>query len=96
MHHSMSGGWWPTAAQGMVYRNPRTWAPKLPIRLDQLVDHLSQQLLHQHASPVLVTACCRAVGYRPAEKITKAHPVMFWGIPSLLNTILDSPDFFHR
>jgi hypothetical protein len=96
MHHSMAGGWWPSQAQGMVYRSPRRWAPKLPIRLDQLVDHLSQQLLHQHASSVLVKACCRAVGYDMDAKITRAHPVMAWGIPSLLTTILDSPDFFHR
>ncbi len=96
MHHSMAGGWWPNKSQGMVYRSPRKWAPKLPIRLDELVDHLSQQLLHQHATPVLVKACCRAVGYDGDEKITKAHPVMFWGIPSLLTTILDSPDFFQR
>jgi hypothetical protein len=80
----------------MVYRNPRKWAPRLPIRLDELVDHLSQQLLHQHATPVLVKACCKAVGYHPDEKITKAHPVTFWGIPSLLTTVLDSPDYFLR
>jgi hypothetical protein len=80
----------------MVYRLPRTWAPKLPIRLDQLVDHLSQQLLHQHATPVLVKACCRAVGYDPHEKITHLHPVLAWGISSLLTTLLDSPEFFQR
>jgi hypothetical protein len=96
MHHSMAGGWWPNAAQGMVYRNPRKWAPKLPVRLDQLVDHLSQQLLHRHATPVLVKACSAAVGYDADEKITKWHPVVFGGMPTLLTTILDSPEFFHR
>jgi hypothetical protein len=80
----------------MVYRKPARWLPKLPLRLDQLVDHLSQQLLHQHATPVLVKACCKAVGYRGDEKITARHPVTTWGIPSLLSTILDSPDFFER
>ena len=96
MHHSMSGAYWPNAAQGMVYRNARKWLPKLPIRLDQLIDHLSQQLLHQHASKVLVKAGCKAVGYPMDEKITKGHPIVHAGIPSLLTTILDSPDFFHR
>ena len=96
MHHSMSGGWWPSAAQGMVYRDLRTWVPELPIRLDELIDHLSQQLLHQHATPVLMKACCRAVGYHPDEKITRRHPVRYYGIQPLLNTVLDSPDFFLR
>ncbi len=99
MHHSMTGGWWPTKAQGMVYRNLKTWVPavgKAGIRLDELVDHLSQQLLHQHATPVLVKAACRAVGYDADEKITKMHPVRFYGIASLLNTVLDSPEFFQR
>jgi hypothetical protein len=96
MHHSMTGGWWPSAAQGMVYAKPAKWVPKLPLRLDQLVDHLSQQLLHQHATPVLVKACTKAVGYRGDEKITRRHPVLSYGIPSLLSTILDSPDFFQR
>jgi hypothetical protein len=45
---------------------------------------------------VLVKACCRAVGYDRNEKITRIHPVTAWGIPSLLTTILDSPDFFLR
>jgi hypothetical protein len=96
MHHSMAGAWWPNAAQGMVYRNARSWVPQLPIRLDQLIDHLSQQLLHRHASTVLVKAGCKAVGYPMDEKLTKYHPVVNAGIPSLLMTILDSPDFFHR
>jgi hypothetical protein len=96
MHHSMSGSWWPTRAQGMVYRKPAKWIPQMPMRLDELIDHLSQQLLHQHASPVLVKACCRAVGYDRDEKITRTHPLTAWGIPSLLTTILDSPDFFLR
>jgi len=80
----------------MVYRNLKTWVPAVGIRLDQLIDHLSQQLLHQHATPVLVKAACRAVGYDPDEKITTMHPVRFYGISSLLNTVLDSPDFFQR
>lgn len=96
LHHNMSGGWWPTRAQGMVYRKPKQWLPKLPIRLDQLVDHLSRQLLHQRATPALVKACSRAVGYPPNERITARHKLLGYGIPSLLTTILDSPDFFHR
>ena len=50
----------------------------------------------QHATLVLVQACCRAVGYDPHEEITPDHPVVFYGISSLLSTILDSPDFFQR
>ncbi len=96
LHHSMSGGWWPTRAQGMVYRNPRQWVPKLPIRLDQLIDHLSRQLLHQRATPALVKAGCRAVGLPPKERITRHHQLLGWGIPALLTTVLDSPEFFHR
>ena len=96
MHHSMSGGWWPNAAQGMVYRKPRKWVPELPIRLDQLIDHLSQQMTGRHAPKLLVEAGCKAVGYPMDTKITRTHPIVMYGIPSLLSIILDSPDFFRR
>jgi Protein of unknown function (DUF1800) len=96
MHHSMSGAWWPNAAQGMVYRKPRKWVPELPIRLDQLIDHLSQQILHRHASRRMVEAGCKAVGYPMDTKITGTHPIVMYAIPSLLTIILDSPDFFRR
>jgi uncharacterized protein (DUF1800 family) len=96
LHHSMAGMWWPSPGQGMVYRPTGTWLPKLPVRLDELIDFLSQQVLHQHATPVLVKAGCRAVGYQANEKITRVHPVMQWGIQSLLSTLLDSPENFVR
>jgi hypothetical protein len=36
------------------------------------------------------------VGYDPHEMITKMHPVRFYGIASLLTTVLDSPEYFQR
>jgi hypothetical protein len=96
VHHAMAGRWSPSATQGMVSRAPQTWLPPLPVRLDQLVDHLSQQLLHQHASIYLVRTCCQAVGYDMDQEITTTHPVATSGIPVLLGTILDSSDFLLR
>jgi uncharacterized protein (DUF1800 family) len=96
LHHSMAGGWWPNASQGVVYRSLKSWVPQKTLRLDELVDHLSQQLLHQHATPVLVKAACTAVGYDADEAIDRRHPVRLYGISTLLTTILDSPEFFQR
>jgi uncharacterized protein (DUF1800 family) len=96
LHHSMAGGWWPNASQGVVYRSLKSWVPQKTLRLDELIDHLAQQLLHQHATPVLVKAGCKAVGYDADEAIDRRHPVRSYGVSTLLTTILDSPEFFQR
>ena len=94
-HYVMSGGWWPTA--GITYRAPRgRGRPHAPIRFDMLVDHLSQQILHQRSTAALLEACCNAVGAEPEDRITTCHAVLRWDFPRLLTTFLDSPDFYLR
>jgi Protein of unknown function (DUF1800) len=93
-HYGMSGGWWPT--KDVRHREPKERIPKWDIRFDQLVDHLSQELLHQHSTAQLLQACCEAVGVRPKEKIDKEHALVEWQMPRLLTVFLDSPDFFTR
>ena len=71
--------------------------PSCPIRFDTLVDHLSQEILHQRSTAALLEACCEAVGARPARRGSPATtPVMQWDFPRLLTTFLDSPDFYLR
>lgn len=94
IHYTMSGGWWPNKA--IRYREPVAWLPKPKVRFDALVDHMSQELLHRHSTPVLLKACCEAVAVKPHAHIDKDHPVVRWLMPRLLTTFLDSPAFFGR
>ena len=57
--------------KGIKYRKPEAWAPRLPIRFDQLVDHISQGILHRKATPTLVRACCEA---HRATRQTRGSP----------------------
>jgi uncharacterized protein (DUF1800 family) len=94
IHLTLSGGWWPTV--GTHYRRPRQWLPGSRVRFDRFVDHLSRELLHRRADDRLLKACCDATGCRPHEQIDKEHGLIQWGMPRLLTTFLDSPDFFSR
>lgn len=94
LHYDLAGGWWPTA--GTHYRSPRQWLPDTPVRFDDLVDHLAQQVLGRHASRRLVKACSQAVDVRPGARITPTHDLVRWSFPRLLVTLLDSPDHLTR
>ncbi len=94
VHLDMAGGWWPK--KGATYHPPTWWAPKLPIRFDMLVDHLSQVILHRRSTSALLKACCQALEVEPHEKITREHGVLKWNMHRLLGTFLDSPAFLTR
>lgn len=94
IHYSMSGGWWPTV--DIEQRNPRHWVPELGMRFDELVEHLSHQLLHRRSNARILQACSEAVGVRPGEKIDEDHSLLDWAMPRLLTVFLDSPDFLTR
>jgi len=92
-HQSVAAGW-ADAATG--YRDPQKWLPGRHPRFDELVDHLSHQLLHKPSSKRLLKACCAAVDVKPYEPIDKEHELVQWQFPRLLTTILDSPDHLSR
>jgi uncharacterized protein (DUF1800 family) len=94
VHYTLSGGWWPTV--GTRYRKPADWLPKPRLRFADLVDHLSRELLHRRASDRLLQACCDATGCKPKEWVDEEHELVQWGMPRLLTTFLDSPDFLSR
>ena len=89
LHVTMSGGWWPTV--GVTYRPRESWLPGPTCTLEQLVQHLSVQMLSRHATPALVTACAQVTGYAPGTTVTATHPVARWMLPWVLSTLLDSP-----
>jgi uncharacterized protein (DUF1800 family) len=89
IHVTMSGGWWPTT--GATYRTVASWLPGATFTLEQLVRHLSVQVLSQTATPALVTAVSQVVGYSPGTTMTASHPVARWMFPQVLTTLLDSP-----
>ena len=43
------------------------WMPGPAVRFDELVDHLSQQLLHRHSDARLLKACSKAVDVQPKD-----------------------------
>ena len=89
LHVSMAGGWWPTV--GATYRTPASWLPGTSFTLEQLVQHLSVQVLSQHSSSALVTACSQVTGYPPDTVLTANHAIVRWMFPWVLATLLDSP-----
>ena len=93
-HYTLSGGWWPT--KGAHYVEPVDRLPEDRMRFQDLVDHLSRQILHQRASDRLLRACCDATGCKPREWVDKHHGVVAWDMPRLLTTFLDSPEFMSR
>ena len=84
------------ASTDIHYRTPTSWLPQPSVRFDVLVDHMSQQILHRHASATLLQACCQAVDARPGTVVDRDHPVLRWLFPRLLTTFLDSPQHFRR
>ncbi len=97
-HWAMAGTWWPS--QGITYRSPASWLPRKRLRLDQLVDHLSQQLLGRASSAALLKACVEVCPddwkVVASTMIDVEHPVVRWGFHRLLVTVLDSPEHFTR
>ncbi len=94
MHYSMAGGWWPT--RDLRYKSPKSWLPAKKVRFDDLVEHLSQEILSRAASKQLLKACCQSTGLRRSTRIDRKHALIKWGMPMLLTTLLDSPDHMTR
>ena len=89
LHVTMAGGWWPTV--GATYRSRESWLPGTSFTLEQLVQHLSVEVLSQTAPASLVTACVQVTGYAAETVLTASHPLARWMLPWVLATLLDSP-----
>ena len=94
MHYAMAGGWWPR--NELAYKSPKSWLPEKRLRFEDLVEHLSQELLSRPATKQLTEACCQALALKPGTKIDKDHSVVQWQMPLLLTTLLDSPAHMTR
>ena len=80
-HRALSGGWSPK--EGASYRTRQSWLPEVPIRFDQLVDHLAHQLLHRRSTARLLKASCQAVSVGSDEVITGSHQLVRSQMPSV-------------
>ena len=94
VHYSIAGGWYPTTA--VRYRTPKEWMPRLPARFDEVLDHVSRQILARPASDNLLHAACTATEIKRYERITHDHPLLIWKMPRLLHTVLDTPTHMTR
>ncbi len=94
LHFALSGRWWPT--EDIAYKSPTDWLPRQRLRFDLFVDHLCQQVLHTRSTPVLLQACCEAVGVQPDTVMSADHAVLKWSFARLMSTLLDSPSHLTR
>lgn len=94
MHSSMASAGWPS--QQIHYRSATSWLPAKKVRFDELVDHLSIELLSRPASKRLTEACCESLGVKPSTRFKKDDANVEWQMPMLLTTILDSPTHMTR
>ena len=94
LHASTAGGWWPRL--GITYRTPLDWAPTLPTTFDVVVDHVVRTTLFIPCTPTMLLAACVATDCQPTEVIGRAHPLITRGFPSLLVSILDTPEHVSR
>jgi uncharacterized protein (DUF1800 family) len=94
VHYSMAGRWW--RKEDVTYRTPEAWMPAPSLRFDELVNHLSTQLLGKRVPARLLRACMEATGLAADTTITSSHAVIRWQFAILLTTLLDSPDHMHR
>jgi uncharacterized protein (DUF1800 family) len=94
VHWQLAHGHYPDEA--VRYKAPMKWMPAPAVRFDELVDHLSQQLLHRHSDGRLLKACSKAVDVRPKDYIIEDHELIEWKFGRLLATILDSPAHYSR
>lgn len=94
VHFSMAGGWWPS--KDVTYVPPAQRLPAASVRFDQLVDHLSHQILGRPADALLQTAAAQAVGLDAATVITAEHGLVRWNMARLLTVFLDAPTHFTR
>jgi Protein of unknown function (DUF1800) len=94
VHWGLAHGYWPSEA--VRFKKPMQWMPGPAVRFDELVDHLSQQLLHRHSDARLLKAASKAVDVRPKDYIIEDHELIQWKFGHLLATVLDSPAHFSR
>ena len=94
MHWGMAGGWWPIGE--VRYRRPTAFLPESGIRFDELVDHLSREMLGRPSTSLLLKAACQGCDVDPAEAVTRRHAVMDWKFPRLVAVLLDSPAHMTR
>lgn len=94
MHWYVSAGYFPR--QGITYRRPADWLPGPRLPFDDLVDHLSQQLLGRSASRQLVSAASTACQVGSRDTITRKHPLVRHHMHRLLCTVLDTPEHMTR
>ncbi|WP_168929649.1 DUF1800 domain-containing protein [Nocardioides sp. GY 10127] len=94
IHWVLAGGWWPN--KGITYRTATEWAPTLPVRFDQLVDHLARQVHGRASNANLLRAACEAVQADPDTTVTSSHAAVTWRFSRLLGALLDHPRHYSR
>lgn len=92
MHWNMAGGWWP--ADQVKFRDPKELIPRKGIFFKDLVDDLSQTMLHVPADDRMLETALLATGLRKGELIGRDHELADWLWPRLVTALLDSPEHF--
>ncbi len=97
---SMRIHWYATTgifpSQGITYRKPMDWMPKLPARFDEVVDYVVRTTLFMPCSATMLQAACVATDIKPKEMIDAQHRLIAYEFPRLLVSILDTPEHLSR
>lgn len=93
-HHLQAGGYYPS--EEATHRTTQSWLPALPARFDEVVNHLSWQLLARPASADLLSAACTRLNTPAGQRIGSLADFPTYKMTRLLGTLLDSPQHMTR
>lgn len=94
VHRNTSGGFFPKV--GIEYRELDYWLPRLPARLDAVVERMSQLLLAKDLTDQMLQTACRAIDEDPSTIVDTDSSIYKWRIPLVLLALLDTPDHMSR
>ena len=96
VHYTLSGGWWPTVGRALP-RAGRTGCRRRGCGSPTSSTTSRGSCCTRRATDRLLQACCDATGCKPQrDGSTRSTSLVQWGMPRLLTTFLDSPDFLSR
>ena len=82
--------------QGITFRQPIDWMPRLPAMFHEVVAHVVAQVLSLPMTQTMLDAACKATDIGQGELITEHHELLRLKFPRLMVSILDTPEHLSR
>ncbi len=94
VHWYASSGSWPN--EGISFKAPIEWMPRLPALFSDVVDHVVQRMLFLPSTPDMLQAACLATDLGADDVIDETHPLIRYKFPRFMVSILDTPEHLSR